>query len=219
MNVFFQIIPIEKLIKGKFQDNFEFLQWFHKFFSANYDGHEYSPIDYRGGEPLPIDPKTPASNIKKTSSGNLNRTTPAKPSALATRKPLAPKSATSAPKPAAQTTTTTTTTPLAKSTPRAPASSRTTPVTNNNNQAHVAKLEKELEELRNQLTDMDEAVVGLERERDFYYSKLRSIEVMCQDNEATGQLDVQKVLNVLYETEEGFAVPTDETLNGSNNDS
>jgi len=209
-----KIIPVEKLIKGKFQDNFEFLQWFHKFFSANYDGHEYSPIDFRGGEPLPIDPKTPASNIKKTSSGNLNRTTPAKPSALATRKPLAPKPAASVTKPTAQTTTT----PLAKSTPRAPATARTTPVTSNNNQAHVAKLEKELEELRNQLTDMDEAVVGLERERDFYYSKLRSIEVMCQDNEATGQLDVQKVLNVLYETEEGFAVPTDEALNGSNND-
>lgn len=43
------MIPTEKLIKGKFQDNFEFLQWFKKFFDANYDGHEYDPVAMRGG--------------------------------------------------------------------------------------------------------------------------------------------------------------------------
>ncbi|EAX00661.1 microtubule-associated protein, RP/EB family, member 3, isoform CRA_b, partial [Homo sapiens] len=32
----FKIIPVEKLVKGKFQDNFEFIQWFKKFFDANY---------------------------------------------------------------------------------------------------------------------------------------------------------------------------------------
>ena len=32
----FQVIPVERLIKGKFQDNFEFVQWFKKFFDANY---------------------------------------------------------------------------------------------------------------------------------------------------------------------------------------
>lgn len=43
------MIPIDKLIKGRFQDNFEFLQWFKKFFDANYDGREYDPIEARGG--------------------------------------------------------------------------------------------------------------------------------------------------------------------------
>ena len=32
----FKVIPVERLIKGKFQDNFEFVQWFKKFFDANY---------------------------------------------------------------------------------------------------------------------------------------------------------------------------------------
>ncbi|VDK55218.1 unnamed protein product [Cylicostephanus goldi] len=50
-----KIVPVDRLIKGKFQDNFEFLQWFKKFFDANYDGHEYNPLDARGGEPLPAD--------------------------------------------------------------------------------------------------------------------------------------------------------------------
>ena len=47
-----QIIPVEKLVKGRFQDNFEFVQWFKKFFDANYDLHEYDPVGARGGEPL-----------------------------------------------------------------------------------------------------------------------------------------------------------------------
>lgn len=40
---------MDKLIKGRFQDNFEFLQWFKKFFDANYDGREYDAFDVRGG--------------------------------------------------------------------------------------------------------------------------------------------------------------------------
>lgn len=30
-------IPVDRLVKAKFQDNFEFVQWFKKFFDANYD--------------------------------------------------------------------------------------------------------------------------------------------------------------------------------------
>uniref|UniRef100_T1GWD4 Calponin-homology (CH) domain-containing protein n=1 Tax=Megaselia scalaris TaxID=36166 RepID=T1GWD4_MEGSC len=44
-----KIIPVDKLIKGRFQDNFEFLQWFKKFFDANYDGRDYDPLIARGG--------------------------------------------------------------------------------------------------------------------------------------------------------------------------
>lgn len=34
---------MDKLVRGRFQDNFEFVQWFKKFFDANYDGKEYDP--------------------------------------------------------------------------------------------------------------------------------------------------------------------------------
>jgi len=50
--LFVQIIPVEKLSKGRFQDNFEFVQWFKKFFDANYDLHDYNAVTARGGEPL-----------------------------------------------------------------------------------------------------------------------------------------------------------------------
>lgn len=29
-----KIIPLDKLVKGKFQDTFEFVQWFKKFFDG-----------------------------------------------------------------------------------------------------------------------------------------------------------------------------------------
>ena len=40
---------MDKLIKGRFQDNFEFLQWFKKFFDANNQGQDYDPVAARGG--------------------------------------------------------------------------------------------------------------------------------------------------------------------------
>ena len=55
----FQIIPVERLVKGKFQDNFEFLQWFKKFFDANYDGKEYDPLLTRQGQDVTPPPPTP----------------------------------------------------------------------------------------------------------------------------------------------------------------
>ncbi|XP_003374414.1 microtubule-associated protein RP/EB family member 1 [Trichinella spiralis] len=45
-----KVVPVDKLIKGKFQDNFEFLQWFKKFFDANYDGRPYNALSARGEE-------------------------------------------------------------------------------------------------------------------------------------------------------------------------
>merc|ERR1719319_1666712 len=47
-----KIVPVDRLVKGRFQDNFEFLQWFKKFFDANYGGQEYDACDMRGGTDL-----------------------------------------------------------------------------------------------------------------------------------------------------------------------
>jgi hypothetical protein len=33
-----KVIPVERLVKGRFQDNFEFAQWFTKFYDANFNG-------------------------------------------------------------------------------------------------------------------------------------------------------------------------------------
>lgn len=50
--------------------------------------------------------------------------------------------------------------------------------------------------------DMKINLDGLEKERDFYFTKLRDIEIMCQDVEGAESLPlVQKILDVLYQTE------------------
>lgn len=65
----FQIIPVEKLVKGRFQDNLDFIQWFKKFFDANYDGKEYDPVAARQGQDAipPPDPGEQIFNLPKKS--------------------------------------------------------------------------------------------------------------------------------------------------------
>lgn len=60
------------------------------------------------------------------------------------------------------------------------------------------------------MNEMKLTVDSLERERDFYYGKLREIEVLCQGTEPEEkQALIDKILDILYATEEGFAVPDD----------
>jgi len=43
-----KLIPVEKLVKARFQDNLEFLQWFHQFFITSYrPTREYDPVGRR----------------------------------------------------------------------------------------------------------------------------------------------------------------------------
>lgn len=52
-----------------------------------------------------------------------------------------------------------------------------------------------------QLMDLKLTVSGLEKERDFYFSKLRDIELVCQEHESDTNPVLGKVLEVLYATE------------------
>ncbi|KAG6018174.1 hypothetical protein E4U43_007257 [Claviceps pusilla] len=68
--------------------------------------------------------------------------------------------------------------------------------------------------LQQENNTLKETVVGLERERDFYFSKLRDIELLIQqavdeDPELEKQEDglVKQIQLILYSTEEGFEIP------------
>lgn len=63
---------MERLVKGRFQDNFEFVQWFKKFYDANYQGQDYDALGSRGGEPIGNSEKYPQKSPAKTS--NISRT-------------------------------------------------------------------------------------------------------------------------------------------------
>jgi RP/EB family microtubule-associated protein len=63
---------------------------------------------------------------------------------------------------------------------------------------------------------LKETVQGLERERDFYFSKLRDIELLVQqaceeDPEIEKQEDglIKHIQTILYSTEDGFEIPAE----------
>lgn len=73
--------------------------------------------------------------------------------------------------------------------------------------------------LQQENNTLKETVVGLERERDFYFSKLRDIELLVQqaveeDPELEKQEDglIKQIQTILYSTEEGFEIPEAEQL-------
>lgn len=195
-----KLIPIDKLIKGRFQDNFEFLQWFKKFFDANYDGHDYDASAAREGAQMGFG----AGNVKSLPGTGAGNTSYRKPAAV----PVQRSTVSSAMR------------PTTKVPPRAavPATNSRPAVATSNNSAGAVKKANEnntsavtnqqIEELSSQVMDMRLNLEGLEKERDFYFSKLRDIEILCQEAEEgdTHPL-IQKILEILYATEDGFAPP------------
>ncbi|XP_037069226.1 microtubule-associated protein RP/EB family member 1-like [Pollicipes pollicipes] len=188
-----KIIPVDKLVKGKFQDNFEFLQWFKRFFDSNYDGSEYDAAAARGGEPLG------GAAAAGRHGGGVRRSQMARP---------APRAAPHKPGNRA-------TGPATRQTPDVRRLVMLWPNAWRGRRAHPNPLitlrhHSQVEELSLQLQDMRLNVEGLEKERDFYFGKLRDIEVICQEEEGVDSDLIQRILSILYATEDGFAVPDDE---------
>ncbi|CAL4135506.1 unnamed protein product, partial [Meganyctiphanes norvegica] len=161
-----KFVPIDKLVKGKFQDNFEFVQWFKRFFDANYDGCEYDALAMRGGEPM-------GKGASKLGGGQRRPIAASRP---APSRPLASR-------------------PAARPTQNRTASK---PASNNN--------AGQIDELCLQLENMRSTTEGVEKERDFYFSKLRDIEILCQQNEEEGPL-MQSILDILYATDDAEGTP------------
>lgn len=78
--------------------------------------------------------------------------------------------------------------------------------------------------LRQENETMKEAIAGLEKERDFYFSKLRDIELLLQtaiEQDPKIEEDdnglVRNIQAILYSTEDGFEIPA-EAEEGANGD-
>lgn len=57
-----------------------------------------------------------------------------------------------------------------------------------------------LEGIQNQYLELKMAYDSMEKERDFYFGKLRDIEVICQEADESEPM-VQRILDILYATE------------------
>lgn len=185
-----KIIPIDKLIKGRFQDNFEFLQWFKKFFDANYDGREYDALLARDNLPMGMGSGAGAPKGNGVSAVVAPRKMPVgtNVAARAGIKPIAPNR------------------PLVQSPPSRFGGGGVN-VNTSKSSSQNSVTNQQIEELTSQMTEMRLNFEGLEKERDFYFSKLRDIEILCQDDEQSQSPFVQKILEILYATEDGFAPP------------
>lgn len=185
-----KIVPVDKLIKGRFQDNFEFIQWFKKFFDANYDGSDYDAAGMRGGSEMGL----AAPGVAPIGAANGAKSRMVQPSAARNgvsgmaRRTAAP--------------------PARAPASRPPAASRV----GGGGGGNSAALNAQVEELNTQLMETKLTIEGLEKERDFYFGKLRDIEVLAQEYESEGSEFIQKTLAILYATEDGFAVPEDDDI-------
>ncbi|KAJ7599611.1 microtubule binding protein [Mycena floridula] len=68
--------------------------------------------------------------------------------------------------------------------------------------------------LQGQVKELSSHLEGLEKERDFYFEKLRDIEILVQSQLETDQQDgvpesgtLKEIQKILYSTEDGFEVP------------
>ncbi|XP_060071082.1 microtubule-associated protein RP/EB family member 1-like isoform X2 [Ylistrum balloti] len=175
-----KVIPVERLVKGRFQDNFEFLQWFKKFFDANYDGKDYDPLASRQNQAMGAPPKAATRSPAAKTSAKPTRSVPSaqtrSPSGYGVKQPGA----------------------------RA-----------NNHAAAGDKNSEMVSDLTQRVNELQLTVEGLEKERDFYFGKLRDIEVLCQEHEDHEY--IKGIMEILYQTEEGFAPPEDEVGNDIDN--
>ncbi|KPP64684.1 microtubule-associated protein RP/EB family member 1-like [Scleropages formosus] len=167
-----KVIPVDRLMKGKFQDNFEFVQWFKKFFDANYDGKEYDPVEARQGQDTGPSQSPSVSAVAK----------PKKPGSTGN---AAPQRVVVASKPPPKTTT-------------------TGPV------RRTGFGDEERNELLQEVSLLKSTIQDMEKERDFYFGKLRNIELICQEKEGENDSTLQRIVDILYATDEGFVIPDTE---------
>ncbi|QSL65426.1 hypothetical protein MERGE_002736 [Pneumocystis wakefieldiae] len=157
-----KVVYVDRLIKCKFQDNLEFLQWVKKFWDQHFSGVEYNALGRRGG-------KTASSPGYSAGSSSLHEQPSRKVSTVSTM---------------------------------------STRVSSNPSIAF----------LNSQIKTLQENAAGLEKERNFYFNKLRDIEILVQtaiDADPSAAQNEESLLkqiqNILYSIEEGFEVPD---LNG-----
>lgn len=197
-------VDVDKLIRAKYQDNLEFCQWLKAFYdqtAAQRD--DYDPVAVRlrgkGGKQY---------NAKMGNSGGGGAARPrptAAPKAAATHKAAAERFAR----------------PLRDRT----AANGAAPPQKKDASSAVADAELMIQnkELTVKVEDLEQAILDTEKERDFYFEKLRHVEIMLQVHQEKGEESdpnhlIDNVFKMLYATaedkltvnEEGEVVGVDE---------
>lgn len=205
-------IEVDKLVRGKYQDNLEMLQWIKTYFDRTYQGGEYDPWARRAGDNLPewakasvCEGEAPPQQSPQPGRGSSG--------GLADRGP-SPRHSTG---------------PSAAADTRGSGYGRGSPAIGRGRGARLGggtaptaefnSLRVEHERLRDEVVDLKITVDGLETERDFYFQKLRDIEILCQalESHTDPNMSVDKLVEgvqrILYAKDEDEE-DGEETLDG-----
>eukprot|EP01119_Soliformovum_irregulare_P001827 TRINITY_DN11637_c0_g1_i1.p1 TRINITY_DN11637_c0_g1~~TRINITY_DN11637_c0_g1_i1.p1 ORF type:complete len:277 (+),score=56.19 TRINITY_DN11637_c0_g1_i1:38-832(+) len=165
-------IDVPKLIKGKYQDNLEFLQWIKKYYELNSSGEGYDAVERR---------TQAGAKVTGAPKASSKAAAPSKAPAKVATKAAAPSKAS-------------TVTPTKAPAKQASASSASAPADNS-----------KLQEAAQQIAELKLTIDGIEKERDFYFEKLRAIEIRCLDRPDQEDPFVKDLLKIMYATEDGDA--------------
>jgi len=177
-----KLIPVQRLIKARFQDNLEFLQWFHQYFQTTYrDTGAYDPQARRK--------KCKGANMVKSRGGGGSRTGGTSKSSRPTYGSKRTR-ASDAPSARRQTT-------------------GSAPTANLGSSRQNAELEKQNNELlaKNALVEKELARISktaqlIENERDFYFKILLKVETMCKESPTPDHPCIKRIIKVLYTSSE-----------------
>lgn len=163
-------IDVEKLIKAKYQDNLEFFQWFKRFYDLNCGvaGANYQAVERRKGAKTPWDTPDNKNDSKRNRSNE--RAKVSSPNVMSP-KMLSPRGAS----------------PRVALPPKP---------------EHIQKsMPEDLERIQNlekQINEMKSNFESVEKERDFYFSKLRNIEIYCDCHELVGTEHLSNIQKILF---------------------
>jgi len=191
-------VDVDRLVKGKYQDNLEFMQWFKRFFEMTV-----------GDQQPDYDPA--AQRAKGKGGAAYNLSTGAKNGMSSVAKVTAGANAAARSSKSSTSSSSSTTTAKKATTSRAPApSKKAAPI------AASSALQEELDTLNATHAELQVEMSGIEKERDFYFDKLRDIEMMLQDLEDAGKGNelTASIFKILYATADGFE-PAEEEEGGN----
>ncbi|KAJ1961549.1 microtubule integrity protein mal3 [Dipsacomyces acuminosporus] len=171
-----------RLMKCRFQDNFEFLQWLKRFWDSYYSGQHYDAVGRRKGRAVEVSgprPRSSASSARSSSASAFHA------------KPVASRVSAARPPPGGARTA------AIRSASRTGAGA-----------AGAGANTQQLQELTRQVNDAKVLIETAEKERDFYFTKLREIEVYLQQAQVEPGSEVEAmashIQSILYSTDDGF---------------
>lgn len=200
-------INVELLIRGRFQDNLEFMQWLKCYWDRS-NCPDYDPRPAREGRPLPAWAKPSGRVLRDRNSCSEEMETIVKTKRVIARSPsdslVGQQCQTSPSSSPVSTTNNSESDNVTKGDPNhaltksAPSSLRQSTV----NSQTIMELKNRLHSQQDELDGLRSTVDGLEAERDYYFGKLREVEILCATQEA--QMDPGLTVRRLLEDIQGI---------------